>query len=413
MRRLTRVLPLRTACHGWAHALLGALAGMSATAVATAVLALAWPHTPAPVFALAALAAVALLGVPRAGRSVSVRTANALLRTALPRPETPRRFATAVWAVAWTLWGGALMTATLLAGVALVLPLVWLTGGGGVTIVVDARVSGGSDGAWTLLVAVLGVVALVAASAGGARLLGRLAVALLGPSLAERLAAAEVEADRAAVRNRIARDLHDSIGHALTSFTFQAAVANQVFESDPDAARRAMSSIEGGSRAALDDLDRALGVLREEPEPATARPTLADLAELVGRVVQGGNEVDVAIDGDLDAVTAAVSREAYRIVQEGLTNALRHAPGARVELKVTVYGSELILHVGNEIAAASQEGGRGRGLIGATERVRLLGGTALAGPEGPNRWVLRATLPLKVSQSEADRDRDAGSRPRR
>src|SRR5690606_37383992 len=189
------------------------------------------------------------------------------------------------------------------------------------------RVSGGPDGAWTLLVAVLGVVALVAASAGGARLLGRLAVALLGPSLAERLAAAEVEADRAAVRNRLARDLHDSIGHALTSFTFQAAVANQVFESDPDAARRAMSSIEGGSRAALDDLDRALGVLREEPEPATTRPTLADLAELVGRVVQGGNEVDVAIDGDLDAVTPAVSREAYRIVQEGLTNALRHAPG--------------------------------------------------------------------------------------
>ncbi|MEU6860313.1 histidine kinase [Glycomyces sp. NPDC046736] len=411
---MSRVIPfLPAACRGWLHALLGATAGLAAASVATALLALAWPRTPSVVFTLAALAAVALLGVPRAGRSASVRIANALLGTALPRPQAPRRFATAVWVVAWAVWGGVLMTVTVLAGVALVLPLVWLAGGGGVTIVVDAEVSGGPGGAWTLLAALLGVVALGTASAGGARLMARWAAALLGPSLAERLAAAEVEADRAAVRNRLARDLHDSIGHALTSFTFQAAVANQVFDSDPDAARRAMSSIEGGSRAALDDLDRALGVLREEPEPRAARPTLADLAELVGRVVQGGNEVDVEISGDLGAVTSAVSREAYRIVQEGLTNALRHAPGARVELAVTVDEAELILHVRNEIAGASEEGGHGRGLIGVTERVRLLGGTASAGPEDPNRWALRAALPLKTGRPEAGRNRDAGAHPRR
>ncbi|HEU5127714.1 MAG TPA: histidine kinase [Glycomyces sp.] len=396
MRRLIGPPYLRAACRGWAHAFLGAVAAVSAAAVVTAVLALAWPRTPGAVFTAASLASLALLGVPQAARRTSVRFANALLGTGLPRPGAARRLATAAWVSAWAVWGAALMAVTLLAAVALGLPVVWLAGGDSVTVVIDVRVPAGAAGAWTILAAAGGLLALAAAASAGAALMRRLAALLLGPSLAERLATAEAEADRAAVRNRLARDLHDSIGHALTAFTVQAAVASQVFDSDPAAARRAMNSIEGASRAALDDLDRALGVLREEPESPRTRPTLADLQGLCDRIAQGGTELDVAIDGEPGSVTPAVSREAYLIAQEGLTNALRHAPDSRVRLSVTVTDAQLTVRVRNELADGSRGGGHGRGLIGVAERVRLLGGTSSAGPDGPSHWTLQAVLPLRA-----------------
>jgi signal transduction histidine kinase len=231
----------------------------------------------------------------------------------------------------------------------------------------------------TIPIAAGSLLALVYLSAAYAALMRRLAVRLLGPGMAERLAAAEAEADRVAARNRLARELHDSIGHTLTTSTIQAAVAKQILDSDPDAARRAMESIVGSSRAALDDLDRALGVLRDEPAATRATPTLAELGTLRERIAQAGTELAVEIEGDLALVTPAVSQEAFRIVQEGATNALKHAPGSGMRLRIEIGDDLLRLRLTNPIPAGSSEAADGRGLTGIKERVRLLGGHASAG----------------------------------
>lgn len=391
MRRLLRPLYAPATYRGWAHAFLGAALAVSIAAVAGAVLALTLPAAPDPLLAAAAFAAVGLCGLPKAARRAGVRFANGLLGSALPRPEAPRRLATAAWMLSWAAGGLALMAVSLMLLVAASAVVIWSDGGQTIAVLSTVHIPGGRGGAVTLPIAAASLLALIYLSAAYAALMRLLATRLLGPGLSERLAAAEAEADRVAARNRLARELHDSIGHTLTTSHIQAAVATQVLESDPEAARLALASIEGASRAALGDLDRALGVLREEPASAQARPTLADLALLRERITQAGTALTLEVEGDLAAVSPAVSQEAYRIVQEGVTNALKHAPGSAVRLRVEVTESNLGLLVANPAGAG--EARHGRGLTGITERVRLLGGTASAGPEGA-AWVLRVALPL-------------------
>ncbi len=391
MRRLLRPLYAPATYRGWAHAFLGAALAVSIAAVAGAVLALTLPAAPDPLLAAAAFAAVGLCGLPKAARRAGVRFANGLLGSALPRPEAPRRLATAAWMLSWAAGGLALMAVSLMLLVAASAVVIWSDGGQTIAVLSTVHIPGGRGGAVTLPIAAASLLALIYLSAAYAALMRLLATRLLGPGLSERLAAAEAEADRVAARNRLARELHDSIGHTLTTSHIQAAVATQVLESDPEAARLALASIEGASRAALGDLDRALGVLREEPASAQARPTLADLALLRERITQAGTALALEVEGDLAAVSPAVSQEAYRIVQEGVTNALKHAPGSAVRLRVEVTESNLGLLVANPAGAG--EARHGRGLTGITERVRLLGGTASAGPEGA-AWVLRVALPL-------------------
>lgn len=379
--------------------------------VTAAVVASAGPGIPVPLIAGAGLAAVAGLGLFKTTRRSEVRLANALLATGLPRPAAPRRLATAAWALAWAVASATLMTATLPVFIAIGTVLIWLNGGDFVTIGVDVRIPGDLSGSVTVLIAAGSLLALIYLSAAYAALMRRLATRLLGPGMAERLAAAEAEADRVADRNRLARDLHDSIGHTLTTSTIQAAVAKQLLGSDPDAARNALESIVDSSRAALDDLDRALGVLREEPASTRARPTLAELGSLRDRVSRAGTELTIDVEGDLLSVTPAVSQEAYRIVQEGVTNALKHAPGSEVRLRIEIEegsgagAGELRVHLSNSIVAGAGESAYGRGLTGITERVRLLGGEASAGPDGRGRgqgqdqWILRADLPLRVEDA--------------
>ena len=391
MRRLLRPLYAPATYRGWAHAFLGAALAVSIAAVAGAALALTLPAAPDPLLAAAAFAAVGLCGLPKAARRAGVRFANGLLGSALPRPEAPRRLATAAWMLSWAAGGLALMAVSLMLLVAVGAVVIWSDGGQTIAVLSTVHVPGGSGGAVTLPIAAASLLALIYLSAAYAALMRLLATRLLGPGLSERLAAAESEADRVAARNRLARELHDSIGHTLTTSHFQAAVATQVLESDPEAARLALASIEGASRAALDDLDRALGVLREEPASTRARPTLADLALLRERITQAGTALTLEVEGDLAAVSPAVSQEAYRIVQEGVTNALKHAPGSAVRLRVEVTASNLGLLVANPGGAGDAR--HGRGLTGITERVRLLGGTASAGREGA-AWELRVALPL-------------------
>ncbi|WP_067490499.1 sensor histidine kinase [Actinomadura hibisca] len=245
------------------------------------------------------------------------------------------------------------------------------------------------------LLALLGLIVLAGAG------LSRLGPVLLGPSPAERVAELEAAARRLAERNRLARELHDSVGHALSVVTLQAAAAGRVLDRDPDFARQALGAIEESARAALEDLDHVLGLLREDRREDGARtapqPTLGDLERLLEQTRIAGVKIDAEIGAELEHVPAAVSREAYRIVQEGLTNALRHAGKVPVRLRIAVRGERLEIGMDNPLAgrdAAGGDHGGGRGLGGVRERVTVLRGTMAAGPEA-GEWRVRVELPLR------------------
>ncbi len=225
--------------------------------------------------------------------------------------------------------------------------------------------------------------------------LGALATAgarrLLGPSAAERLAALEQRTEQLLERTRIARELHDSIGHALTVAVVQAGAARAA--GDPGFTDRALAAIEETGRAALEDLERVLGVLREADRPVSARPTLADAGRLLDSARTSGAKVDAEVTGPVAALPGPVSREGYRILQEALTNVLRHAGAVPVRVRVRVTGDRLDLEVRNPLPAPVPGPGRGSGLRGIRERAALLGGTARTGPDEGD-WQVRAELPL-------------------
>ncbi|MEV5936154.1 histidine kinase [Streptomyces sp. NPDC052079] len=224
------------------------------------------------------------------------------------------------------------------------------------------------------------------------RLITALAHRLLGPSPAERLAALEERTEQLLERTRIARELHDSIGHALTLAVVQAGAARAA--GDPAFTDRALDAIEETGRAALEDLERVLGVLRESGRPAAARPTLADAGRLLESARTSGAKVDADVTGPLDTVPGPVSREGYRILQEALTNVLRHAGAVPVRVRVAVGDGWLDLEVRNPLTGVTSESGRGSGLRGMRERAALLGGEAHTGPAGGD-WQVRVELPLR------------------
>jgi signal transduction histidine kinase len=394
----------------WIHAILGAALWLPP---AVGGLVAAAP-VPAPahagVFVGTTILLVLVSGLSGISRAAGIRLGNALLHAEIPAapaaPGWPTRLRSAGWLLLHAGSGAVLLAVGFQALlVAAALPIVWLRGGGSDATFygLSPTIDGGWPGCWTLF-ASLGLVALVvAAGLGYAALLRRAAPHLLGPSTAERLAAVQQHADQLAHRNRLARELHDSIGHTLTATTIQAAVASTLVDSDPQRARHAMGSIEQASRTALEDLDHVLGVLREGTEGTPSRQpqyTLADLDALLGRVRDAGTPVDAVVTGDADRVPAPVSREAYRIVQEGLTNAMRH-PGP-VTVRISVGPRRLDIELTNPIPAdrpvdaAGRRGGRG--LAGIAERVHVLRGEVTAGPvtDGADRsWRLTAWLPLR------------------
>ncbi|MGW0521211.1 sensor histidine kinase [Crossiella sp. NPDC003009] len=261
-------------------------------------------------------------------------------------------------------------------------------------------ITGGPDKWWAPLAA-LGVtlVAVYLVAAIG-WLLARLAGFFLGPTPAERLAELERKAEQLAQRNRLARELHDSVGHALSVVTIQAAAAGRVLDTDRDFARAALGAIEEAARSALADLDHVLGILREESRGTAPQPTLADLDGLLRTTRLAGVEITAELGADLDRVPKAVSREAYRIVQEGLTNAMRHAGKVPVTLRLAVRADHLELEMTNPLGErpAGRGHGGGRGLRGIGERVTVLRGQLTAG-ECEGSWRVAATLPMRAATS--------------
>lgn len=243
---------------------------------------------------------------------------------------------------------------------------------------------------------------LAACAAGCGALLARWAPALLGPTPAARLAAVEARAADLAVRNRLARELHDSVGHALSAVTLQASAARRLLDTDPEFVREALAAIEETTRRTVGELDAVLGVLRDGDTPGTApAPTLAsDLDGLLRRTRAAGQPVKASVGTDPAALPPLVSREAYRIVQEGLSNALKHS-GTPVAVRIATAAGRLEITVENPLVTvpAPRPGG-GHGLRGIADRVRLLGGTAEAGPTG-TAWRLHVRLPLTTPATAA------------
>ncbi|MEV1085300.1 histidine kinase [Streptomyces sp. NPDC050211] len=245
---------------------------------------------------------------------------------------------------------------------------------------------------WYALLSPVPMILLGALVVGSGELITRLALRLLGPSPAERLAALEERTDQLLERTRIARELHDSIGHALTVAVVQAGAARAA--GDPAFTDRALDAIEETGRAALEDLERVLGVLRESERPVSSRPTLTDADRLLESARASGAKVDAELTGAVDTLPGPVSREGYRILQESLTNVLRHAGAVPVRIRIAVADGTLGLEVRNPLTADIVGPGRGSGLRGIRERAALLGGSARTGPDRGD-WQVHVELPLR------------------
>jgi signal transduction histidine kinase len=196
-------------------------------------------------------------------------------------------------------------------------------------------------------------------------------------------------------RLRIARELHDVVAHSIGVIAVKAGVANHVLAVRPQEAGEALQVIETASRAALAEMRHLLGALRSGTvdEVVDLRPTpgLSDVGELVERARAAGVEVDARIRG-VAGLPEGIDRSAYRIVQEALTNVIRHAAPARCVLVVEVDGGELRIDVTDD-GRATEAFADGHGLIGMRERVALYGGVFDAGPLADRGFAVRARLP--------------------
>ena len=222
----------------------------------------------------------------------------------------------------------------------------------------------------------------------------------------QRLALLEVERDHqarmavAAERARIARELHDVVAHAVSVIVVQADGAAYAVRSQPELAERAVQTISATGREALTELRRLLGVLRSEEAAGelTPQPGTQSLSELAERVRAVGLPVRLEIVGDVDDLPTGVGLGIYRIVQEALTNSLKHAgPGTKAVVRVERAGDDVLLDIRDDgrPAAHSLVGvSGGNGLIGMRERALVFGGSLDAGPRPGGGWQVRARLPL-------------------
>ncbi|MGZ4770556.1 MAG: sensor histidine kinase [Ilumatobacteraceae bacterium] len=211
------------------------------------------------------------------------------------------------------------------------------------------------------------------------------------------------ERDRRAVadeRLRIARDLHDIVSHAMSVIAVQAATGHHLLDRDTEAARRALSNVETASRGALVEMRRMLGVLRDNddaPGSRTPAPSLSNLGQLIARVRDAGLGVSTSIDPDIPELPASVDLAVYRIVQESLTNVMKHG-GPVAFVSVTCSATELCIEVtddGRVGGPAPTPGDTpGHGLIGMRERVALYNGEFSAGPRPGGGFRVAARLPL-------------------
>ncbi|NIH86368.1 signal transduction histidine kinase [Amycolatopsis granulosa] len=207
-------------------------------------------------------------------------------------------------------------------------------------------------------------------------------------------------------RGRIARELHDVVAHAVSVIVVQADGASYALRSDPAVAERAVRTISDTGRQALAELRRLLQVLRNEEvtrEPRIPQPTAESLEDLAGRVRAAGVPVELSIEGEMTGLPAGVSLGVYRIVQESLTNTLKHAgPGARAQVRVRRAENLVDVEIVDDGAGKARalvpapDLPGGNGLIGMRERAHLFGGILQAGPCPGGGWRVHATFPVRL-----------------
>jgi signal transduction histidine kinase len=208
----------------------------------------------------------------------------------------------------------------------------------------------------------------------------------------------EANARRAAVEEqaRIAREVHDVVAHNLSVIIVQATAADEVFASDPDDAHRAVRTIGRTARRALDELRQVLGSMGETG--LAPQPTLGGLDGLLEQVRAAGLAVELEITGKQPELPPALELSAYRIVQEALTNTLRHADAERAGVRLSFDPDAMIVEVSDDGSAPARNGGNGRGLIGMRERVATFGGSLDAGPDSGGGFRVTARLPLPTAR---------------
>jgi len=202
----------------------------------------------------------------------------------------------------------------------------------------------------------------------------------------------------AAERSRIARELHDVVAHSVSVMVVQAGAARQVLLKTPEAAGESLLAVEASGREAMRELRHLLQLLAGEPvEPSLApQPGAGQIASLVERLVAAGQPVELWITGIPRPLPPGLDLTVFRIVQEALTNALKHAPGARTEVTLEYGDRELRLDVLDEGPhVAAPEGGTGRGLLGMRERVAIYGGSLEAGLRPGSGFAVRVRLPME------------------
>ena len=200
-------------------------------------------------------------------------------------------------------------------------------------------------------------------------------------------------------RLRISRELHDILGHAFSVMVVQAGVAEHLIDSSPADARQALAELRGTGRTSLAEMRRLLNVLREADGTASERepaPALANLPALVARVEAAGLPVELRVSGTPAAVSAGPELAAYRIVQEALTNTIKHADARRARVLLTYAPGRLAIEVSDDGRARPAGGAplEGHGLTGMRERVAMYGGELTAGPT-PDGYLVTATLVIE------------------
>lgn len=228
----------------------------------------------------------------------------------------------------------------------------------------------------------------------------------------------EEEARRAVAdeRLRIAQELHDVVAHSMGVIAVQAGAGMHVIDTDPAEAKRSLEAISSTSRSTLTEIRRLLGVLREDEGTSTAlapAPGLDDLPALAADLTDAGVETSLHVEGPVADVPKGAELTTYRIVQEALTNVLKHGgPGAHAEVVVTVVPDAVHIEVSDDGRGIdlSREGAAGHGLRGMQERVAVYGGDLDAGPRASGGFGVRAHLPYgEAPDRRADAARDAAA----
>jgi signal transduction histidine kinase len=197
-------------------------------------------------------------------------------------------------------------------------------------------------------------------------------------------------------RTRIARELHDVVGHSVSVMTVQASAVRRVLELDQEQVSEALQVVEQTGREALAEMRRMVGVLRHAEEaPALApQPSLGEIERLVQHARDRGLPVELSVEGDPVDLPTGIDLTAYRLVQEGLTNAIKHARAQQAEVLIRYEDGHVELTVSDDGSGGGDGGGSGHGLVGMQERVQVYGGELEAGPRPEGGFRLRARLPV-------------------